>query len=128
MPVRWDWNAAVTDRIARYKKGHRAEWLAAFFMRCKFYRLLVVRYKTKVGEIDLIMTKGKTIIFTEVKARHTDRAGLEAISPKSRQRIQRAAESFVKTNPKYAHYNWRFDAVVVRPYRIPCHLKDAWRP
>jgi putative endonuclease len=127
MRVLWEW-VAVSDRLARYKKGHHAEWIAALFLRMKCYKLLALRYKTRVGEIDLVMRKSKQIIFVEVKARADMRSGLEAISSKSQARIQRSAESFVKANPKYAQYDWRFDAVIIKPYRMPYHLKDAWRP
>jgi putative endonuclease len=117
----------VTDRLARYKKGHRAEAMARHFLGLKFYRLLALRYKTKIGEIDLVVTKGNKIIFCEVKARDGLTDGLEAVSPHSQQRIQRAATYFCQHNPRYQNYDWRFDVVVVRPWRLPYHLKDAWR-
>jgi putative endonuclease len=118
----------MNDRLARYQKGHRAERMARYFLNCKFYRLLELRYKTKLGEIDLVMAKGNKIIFCEVKARNELADGFDAVSPHSQQRIQRAATYFVQRNPAYQNYDWRFDVVVVRPWRLPYHLKDAWRP
>lgn len=120
--------AGMGDRIARYHKGHRAERLSRYFLIAKGYRLLALRHKTKLGEIDLIVTKGRQIIFCEVKARKELIGGLEAVSPKSRQRIQNAATQFVQRNPRYQNHDWRFDVMVVRPWRLPYHLKDAWRP
>lgn len=118
----------MTERLARYKKGHRAENYAAWFLRLKGYRVLAKRHKTHVGEIDLIAIKGNCIIFCEVKARNDLSGGLEAIAHKAQLRIQRAAASFVQKNKPYENYDWRFDAVVVRPWQLPYHLKDAWRP
>ena len=37
-------------RIAAYRGGHRAEALAALFLRCKLYRIIQRRYKSPVGE------------------------------------------------------------------------------
>jgi len=127
MLVLWVWTA-VNDRIARYRKGHQAERLSRLFLILKGYRPLALRHKTKLGEIDLILSKGNRIIFCEVKARNEVAGGLEAISLKSQERIQRSAMRFVQQNPRYQNHDWRFDVVVVRPWRLPYHLKDAWRP
>lgn len=116
------------DRIARYQKGHTGENWAALYLWLKGYKKLALRYKTKLGEIDLVMAKGRQLVFCEVKARAAITGGLEAVSPKSQQRIGRAARIFLQKNPKYQNYASRFDVVVVRPYRVPYHLKDAWRP
>ena len=118
----------MTDRMARYKKGHRAEYLSRVFLMLKGYRPLALRHKTKLGEIDLVMVKGKQIIFCEVKARAALMGGLDAVSPFSRQRIQKASSLFIQRNPRFQNHDWRFDVVVVRPWRLPYHLKDAWRP
>ena len=54
-----------------YAIGHFAETLAIWYLRLKGYHLVarnfIVKRGTGAGEIDLIMTKGKTIIFFEVK-------------------------------------------------------------
>lgn len=113
---------------SRYKKGIYAEWASVFFLMSKGYRLRARRFKTKLGEIDLVMTRGRQIVFVEVKARPDLTQGLEAISFKSQERIQRSAQIFCQLNPRFSDYVWRFDAVVVRPIRLPYHMKDAWRP
>jgi len=114
--------------MASYQKGIWAEYAAIALMWCKFYRLRARRYKTKLGEIDIIMSRGKTLVFIEVKARPSIMAGLEAISPHSRERIQRSAQLFCQKNPRFSTHNWRFDAIVVRPRGLPYHMRDAWRP
>ena len=114
--------------MSNHQKGLFAETLAIFYLRCKGYRLLARRFKTKLGEIDIIMQRGKTLAFIEVKARPSNANGLEAISPKARQRIQRSAQLFCQSQPRFNNHDWRFDAIVVKPRRLPYHLKDAWRP
>ena len=118
----------MTKPLARYKKGIVSEWVTALFLTAKGYRVRAMRYKTKHGEIDLVATKGKTVIFIEVKARDDYATGVEAILPKSQRRIQASAEHYMQRHKSLQDYVWRFDAVVVRMGRLPYHLKDAWRP
>jgi putative endonuclease len=117
----------MNERIARYKKGRWAELKAAAYLLGKGYRIKSWRYKTRHGEIDLIAAKGKTIAFVEVKARDTLDAGIDAVSPKTRARIQDAANHYARHRKLPDHYVWRFDVVVVRKRRLPYHMKDAWR-
>ena len=56
-------------RIAAYRRGHRGEALAALFLQLKLYRIRDRRFKTALGEIDLIAEKGRTVVFVEVKQR-----------------------------------------------------------
>ena len=46
--------------IETYKTGMFAETIAAWFMRAKGYRIVGHRFKTPVGEIDLIAKRGRT--------------------------------------------------------------------
>jgi putative endonuclease len=117
----------VTHRIERYKKGHWAEYLGTWFLRLKAYHIKERRFKTKYGEIDLIAVRGNVIVFVEVKARDTKIQGLEAITPQAQQRIMRAAQAFMQKHRQYQNYVWRFDALVVRPWRLPYHVENAWR-
>ena len=114
------------ERIDRYRKGHSAERLVRYFLWWKGYRPLAMRHRTKWGEIDLIATKKRQIVFCEVKARATLMEGLEAVSPKAQERIRHAATVFIRKNPRYQDHDWRFDVVVVRPWRLPYHLKNAF--
>ena len=56
-------------RLAAYWRGHRGEALAAFWLQLKLYRIRDRRFKTPLGEIDLVVEKGTTIAFVEVKQR-----------------------------------------------------------
>lgn len=118
----------MPDRIERYRKGHAAEKLAAWWLRLKGYRICARRYKTPHGEIDLVACRGRVVAFVEVKARASRDAGLLAISPQAQRRIQNAALHFMARHPALAGRDWRFDAVVVRSRCLPYHLSDAWRP
>lgn len=110
----------------RYRKGLWAEQFALIFLWLKGYRLLAKRYKTRFGEIDLIVRNQKRVLFVEVKARDTLVQGLEAISPKSQKRIVRAAEFYLQKKPNLGLLEARFDAIVIKPWSWPYHLKNAW--
>ena len=78
-------------------RGRRAETIVAWFLRLKFYRILARRYRTPVGEIDLIAKRGRTIAFIEVKQRPSEAEGLDAVTAKGRRRISQAAALWAAT-------------------------------
>ncbi|WP_299865253.1 YraN family protein [uncultured Hoeflea sp.] len=108
------------------RKGHRAEWLAALALILKGYRIAGFRYRTPLGEIDLVARKGDLIAFVEVKARRDLTAGVDAVSYASQRRIAAAGEIFIGKQPDSTRLSWRHDIVVVSPWRWPVHLKDAF--
>lgn len=114
-------------RRAAERRGHAAELLCLWHLRLKGYRILARRYKTPVGEIDLIARRGGTLAAIEVKARADfDRAG-EAVTRRQQQRIMRAVAHFLGRRPDLATLAARFDVMLVAPRRWPRHLIDAWR-
>jgi putative endonuclease len=109
-----------------YDQGLWAETMAALYLCLKGYKVLERRFKTPVGEIDIVARKGKTIIFAEVKFRPTSGEALAAISQTSRMRIERTAEAFIQHNPGYAQHDIRFDVLAVSGTFSVHHLDNAW--
>jgi putative endonuclease len=118
--------SAIERRRSTYLRGLRAESIALLFLILKGYRPLARRYAGAGGEIDLIMRRGDTIAFVEVKARGLMGDALTAITRAKRQRFSRAARSWLSGNPWAAGKTWRADAVFVAPRRWPQHLKAAF--
>lgn len=114
-------------RLQNHRRGHRAERLAQLYLLSKAYLPLKRRYKTPLGEIDLIARRGRRLIFVEVKARAHAATAAEAIHVTNQQRVVRAAQYFLSRHPKYTNYEIRFDAVLVAWYRWPKHIADAFR-
>ena len=112
-------------RQTTYQRGVAAEHLAAIFLRFKGYRVLERRYKTPVGEIDLIVRRGNTLVFVEVKERSTMRTALECLTPAMRARIIRAAQFYIAGHPACAGMAMRFDLVATCGFSIR-HLDNAW--
>jgi putative endonuclease len=108
------------------RAGRRAETVALWYLRLKLYRLLARRYRTPTGEIDLIMRRGQTIVFIEVKQRPDEAAGIEAVTARSRARIARAASLWIAAHPAAAGLDQRFDVIVALPGRLPRHLVSAF--
>ena len=117
---------AGADRRRAQRWGLRAETWAAIWLTLKGYRILERRYKTPVGEIDLVVKRGSLIVFVEVKARATLDGARAAITPFQRQRILRAAEYWTARHPRASGFDFRFDAVFVARRLAIAHLKDAF--
>jgi putative endonuclease len=117
---------ATAERRAAETRGRRSELLVAWYLRLKGYRVLARRYRTPVGEIDLIVRRGKQIAFVEVKRRVSHDDGLFAIGAASRKRIARAAHVWLSTHPAAAGHDLRFDVVAIAPRRWPRHIAGAF--
>ena len=109
-------------RRATFLRGHRAEWIALLFLLCKGYRPLARRYSAAGGEIDLIVMRGDTVAFVEVKARGALEDAMMAITATKRHRFSRAVRGWLARNPWAAAKSWRADAVFVARRRWPRHL------
>jgi len=117
---------ALARREATFLRGHRAEWIALLFLLMKGYRPLARRYAASGGEIDLIVMRGSTIAFVEVKARGSMEDARFAITARKRQRFSRAARAWLSRNAWAAGKTWRADAVFIAPGQWPQHIASAF--
>ena len=115
------------DRLRAYGLGLDAETRAAWAMRLRLWRILDRRWRSHVGEIDLVAVRGRTLAFVEVKARATVETAIEAVTPRARARILAAADLWVTRHPAFADHDRRFDVVAVVPGRWPVSIADAFR-
>ena len=115
-----------SKRIKAYRLGHRAELLALLSLMLKGYLPLYRRYRTPVGEIDLILRRGKTLVFVEVKARPTHDNAAHAVHITNQSRVVRAAQYFLSRHPSCAAYEMRFDVCLIAWYSWPQHRTHAF--
>lgn len=115
-------------RRAAYSRGRYAEGLAAWWLRLKGYRILARGYRVPVGEIDIVARRGRVLAMVEVKTRGREDAAADAITPRQRRRVERAALAFLQTHRAAADGDLRFDAILVRGRVRLRHIRDAWRP
>jgi putative endonuclease len=120
----------VADTLARrkaYRRGHRGEWLAALALIMKGYRIVARRYRTKLGEIDLIARRGNLVLIVEVKARPTLAEAMEAVAYGAERRIEGAADLWLSRQPDHGRLSMRFDLVAVLPRRWPVHVENVFQ-
>lgn len=108
------------------RRGHRGEWLAALALRLKGYRIVARRYRTKIGEIDLIARRGDLVLVVEVKVRPTLLQAMEAVGRLNERRIEAAADLWLMRQPDHARLSMRFDMVAVLPRRWPVHVENIF--
>lgn len=120
----------MADLVSRRKaerRGHRGEWLAALALMLKGYRIVARRYRTKLGEIDLIARRGDLVAIVEVKARPTLIEAMEAIARQSERRIEGATDLWLSRQPDYGRLSVRFDMVAILPRRWPVHVENVFQ-
>jgi putative endonuclease len=118
--------SSSANRQRNERRGHRAETAALILLRLKGYRLLARRFKSHHGEIDLIMRKGQTTAFIEVKARATTDAAITSVTTYQSKRISAAAGLWMLRDAKAAAGFCRFDIVAVNAYLWPTHIENAF--
>ena len=117
----------MSAKVTSYQKGIDAEEAAADYLRAQGFEILQERYKTKFGEIDIIASKGKLLIFCEVKAHSESSASLYAVTMRSRRRIEKSALWFLSEYSNYNDFDMRFDVAVFN-HGGKCveYLDNAW--
>jgi putative endonuclease len=105
--------------------GRRAERLAAWWLRLKGWRILAMRARTPVGEVDLVARRGRVLAFVEVKARASETDAAWALDDYRLRRVAAAAEALM---PRYARDGdtVRLDAIFIVPRRWPRHMTNVW--
>jgi putative endonuclease len=113
-------------RVKAYRRGLFAETLAALLFRLKSYRIVARRYKTPVGEIDLVALKGNRLAFVEVKRRQTTEDAAWTLPAKQPRRIVRAAQYWLSAHPDLANHDLAFDVVLTAPWTWPRTVENAF--
>jgi len=70
-------------------------------------------YRTRFGELDLVMRHGDTLVFVEVRYRRHAQfgGGAASIGTAKRARLTRAALGFLQAHPQLASMPCRFDVI-----------------
>ena len=114
------------ERKVAFALGLSAESRAAAYLIAKGYRIVARRWRSPVGEIDIVARRRKTLIFVEVKARERLDDAAEAVIVRQQRRIIAAAEAWLATHPDDVDSDMRFDVVLVAPKSLPRHIVAAF--
>jgi len=102
----------ISSRAPHLVTGNKAEEIAFNYLSAKGLLLVEKNFRSRYGEIDLIMREGEILIFVEVRYRNTDRYGdgAESVTTAKQNRIIRTANHFL-TIRKLDNNLCRFDVV-----------------
>ena len=109
------------------RRGRLAEAMCRWHLRLRGWRIIASGWRCPSGEIDILACRGGVLAVVEVKSRGSVAGAAEAVLPRQRRRIARAASAFLAARPDLAGLAPRFDVMLVAPLRPPRHLADAWR-
>ncbi len=102
------------SETSKQRDGGGAEAIALSHLQRHGLVLLDTNFSCRVGEIDLLMRDGDTLVVTEVRYRASGvEDALYSISPQKRQKIRRAAMKFLHDNPELADWPLRFDVIAI---------------
>lgn len=109
--------SAPAARSEARRSGARSEDQALAHLEQAGLRLVERNFNCRLGELDLVMLEGATLVFVEVRYRRSGRAGqafgdgIDSISVAKRARLLRAASMFLARHPQHAARSCRFDVV-----------------
>jgi putative endonuclease len=106
--------------------GPEAERRVRLHYRLRGFRVLDANARAGRYELDIVVRRGRRLLFCEVKARTGSGFGdaLEAVGPEKLRRLERAATGWLAQRPELAGLDVGFEAVAVRGRqieRVPLH-------
>ncbi|MBI3716183.1 MAG: YraN family protein [Betaproteobacteria bacterium] len=118
----------IAALFGRKQRGDRAEHLAEKFLRKQGMKTIERNYRTRQGEVDLIMKDGAGFVFVEVRLRSSqDYGGAAAsIGHSKQQRIIAAAQHYL--SGRVALPPCRFDVILLNQLDADAieWIKDAF--
>jgi putative endonuclease len=117
---------------ARVKLGDFGEQVAAGYLQRQGYTLVARKWRCALGELDLVMRDGATLVFVEVRTRRGQPGGVaeESVGAAKQARLSALAYTFLETHSLPDTTLWRIDVVAVdversgRVARVN-HIRDA---
>ena len=116
----------IAARQVAFRFGLSAESRAAAYLIAKGHRIVARRWRSPIGEVDIVARRRRTLIFVEVKARERLDDAAEAVLPRQQRRIIGAAKAWLASHPEDADRDIRFDVVLVAPKSLPRHIMAAF--
>jgi putative endonuclease len=114
------------ERQVAFRLGLSAESRAAAFLVAKGFRILARRWRSPVGEIDIVARRRRLLVFVEVKARASLDEAAECVTRRQKRRIAAAADAWLAVHPDHPVHDVRFDAMLVAPGCMPRHIPGAF--
>lgn len=102
----------MADR--RRALGAAGEAQAAAWYEARGYEVVARNWRCRDGELDLVVRRGRVVVFVEVKSRTSARFGapVEAVTPDKQRRLRRLAMRYLTDTGTTAD-ELRFDVVAI---------------
>jgi putative endonuclease len=99
---------------------NKAERRALWHYRVRGYRILGTNVWAGGNELDLVVRRGRSLVFCEVKSKSSSWRGdpLEMVNPEKQRRLRRAASAWLAVQPALAGLHASFDVVAIRSGRL----------
>ncbi len=111
--------------------GRRGERRAAWFYRLRGYSIVARNVRLRGGEIDLVVRRGRTLAFVEVKTRQSLTAGegYEAVDRAKQLQLVRLTAEFLGRHPHSGEIRYDVLSLYWTGLRfIIKHYRDAFQP
>lgn len=112
--------------MARHlEHGRSAEQLAAAYLVRQGLILVASNHRARVGELDLVMREGQTLVIIEVRSRTSTRVATpaETVDRHKQRRIILATQHFILQNRCYRDWPLRFDVVAVTGELVTAEIR-----
>jgi putative endonuclease len=106
--------------VGSSRPGRSAERRAAWWYRLRGYRVLETNAWIAGNELDLVVRRGRQLIFCEVKEKRGDGFGApeEMVDAEKQRRLRRAGAGWLAAHPESAGLSVSFDVIAVRGRRL----------
>ena len=110
-----------------FRLGLSAESRAAAYLLAKGYRIVARRWRSPVGEIDIVARRGRRAGVRRGEGARAARRCGGSRDARQQRRIIAAAEAWLARHPDDVDRDIRFDVVLVAPWRLPRHIRRVRR-
>lgn len=113
---------------SKRKIGQQAEQQADIFLQRQGLKLLQRNYRSRFGEIDLIMQDRDTRVFVEVRSRKRGDYGTPAstVTYQKQQKLLKTAQIYLQQHHLGEKINCRFDVIEILGQNTPLWIKNAF--
>ena len=100
--------------------GQHAERRAVWWYRLHGYRILAANVWAGGNELDLVVRRGRRLVFCEVKEKLGERFGdpLEMVDEEKQRRLRWAADAWLERHPETEGLEVSFDVIALRNGRL----------
>ncbi|MCK4524344.1 YraN family protein [candidate division WOR-3 bacterium] len=101
---------------SRKEKGNIGEDQASLYLKKRGFSIIDKNFTSYFGEIDIIAMKNNTLVFFEVRTKHSSKKGnpAESITIYKKRKIFKTAQFYIKIHPELSMNKIRFDFIGIK--------------